>query len=70
MRYDICHMTLDEIEGCFALTQDGIPIGQQEAPEIQTEEQEVVTQEEQEVVTQEEQEAVTQEEPCFGTASG
>ena len=54
MHYDICHMTLDEIEGCFALTQDSIPIGQQEVPEIQTEEQE----------------AVTQEEPGFGMASG
>ena len=43
MCYDICHMTLNEIEGCFALTQDGIPIGQQEVPEIQTKEQEAVT---------------------------
>ena len=54
MRYDIRHMTLEEIEGCFTLAQDGIPIGQQEAPKIQAEEQEVVT----------------QEEPGFGTASG
>ena len=54
MRYDICHMTLEEIEGCFTLAQDGIPIGQQEAPEFQAEEQE----------------AVTQEVLGFGTASG
>ena len=54
MCYDIHHMTLEEIEGCFALAQDSIPIGQWEVPEIQAEEQE----------------AVTQEEPGFGTASG
>ena len=46
MCYDIHHMTLEEIEGCFALAQDGIPIGQQEVPKIQAEEQEAVTQEE------------------------
>ena len=54
MCYDVRHMMLKEIEGCIALAQDGIPIGQQEAPEIQAEEQEVVT----------------QEELGFGTASG
>ena len=54
MCYDIRHMTLEEIEGCFTLAQDGIPISQQEAPEIQAKEQE----------------AVTQEEPGFGMASG
>ena len=46
MRYNIRHMMLKEIEGCFALAQDSMPISQQEAPKIQAEEQEAVTQEE------------------------
>ena len=47
-------MTFDEIKGCYALVQDGVPLDQQGEPKTQTEERE----------------ATTQEELGFGTASG
>ena len=39
-------MTFKEIEGCYALAQDGVPLEQQGEPETQTEEWEVTVQEE------------------------
>ena len=40
MHYDVQHMTLEEIEGCYALAKDGVPLNQQGEPETQTGEQE------------------------------
>ena len=45
MCYDIHHMTLKEIEGCYALAQDSVALGQQEEPKIEIEEWEATTQE-------------------------
>ena len=38
-------MTFEEIEGYYALAQDGVPLEQQGEPKTQTEEQEVTVQE-------------------------
>ena len=45
MRYNVRHMTFEEIEGYYALAQDGVPLEQQGEPETQTEEWEVTVQE-------------------------
>ena len=54
MCYDMRHMTFEEIEGCYALAQDGVPLEQHGEPETQTDKWEVMV----------------QEELGFGTASG
>ena len=45
MRYDVRHMTFEEIEGYYALAQDSVPPEQQGEPETQIEEWEVTVQE-------------------------
>ena len=45
MHYDMRHMTFEEIEGYYTLSQDGVPPEQQGEPETQIEEQEVAVQE-------------------------
>ena len=54
MRYNVRHITFEEIEGYYALAQDGVSPEQQGEPETQTEEREVTV----------------QEGPGFGMASG
>ena len=45
MCYDVRHKTLEEIEGCNALAQDGMALNQQEEPETQTGDQETMMEE-------------------------
>ena len=45
MHYNIHHMTFKEIEGCYALVQDGVPLNQQGEPKTQTEGWEATMQE-------------------------
>ena len=54
MCYDMQHMTFKEIEGCYTLAQDGVPLEQHGEPETKADKWKVTV----------------QEEPGFSTASG
>ena len=45
MHYNVRHMTFEEIEGYYALAQDGVPLKQQGEPKTQIEEQGATVQE-------------------------